>query len=58
MDIPDAYPRATDYIKEQITIVNRMFEKGLTYVIPGDGVYCDTSKVTDYGKMLPPGHLE
>ena len=47
----DYHPRATDYISEQIAIVKDLIEKWYTYVIPGDGIYMDTSKVTDYGKL-------
>lgn len=27
-------------------------------MIPGDGIYMDTSKISDYGKLLPPEHLK
>lgn len=57
MEDADYYPKATDYIHDQIRVVQMMFQKWLTYVIPGDGIYCDTSKVSDYGKLLPPWHL-
>jgi cysteinyl-tRNA synthetase len=43
-------PRATDYIQQQIEFVKGLEEKGYTYVIE-DGVYFDTSKLTDYGKL-------
>jgi cysteinyl-tRNA synthetase len=43
-------PRATDYIDQQINIINDLESKDLTYVT-SDGVYMDTSKVTDYGKL-------
>lgn len=42
--------KATDHIKEQIELVERLATKGYTYVID-DGVYFDTSKLTDYGKL-------
>jgi cysteinyl-tRNA synthetase len=48
----DAHPRATDYIKEQIDIVKELEEKWYTYTIPWDGIYMDTSKISDYGKLL------
>ena len=54
----DVYPRATDFISEQVEIVQTMRDKWLTYEIENDGIYCDTSKIDDYGKLLPAGHLE
>ncbi len=47
---PDIYTKATDYIKQQIEMVKCLEEKGYTY-ITSDGVYYDTSKFSDYGKL-------
>ena len=47
---PDYLPKATEYIDEQIDLVKQLEEKGLTYLID-DGLYCDTSKINDYGKL-------
>lgn len=47
---PAFYPKATEYIKEQIEMIKCLEEKGFTYVT-SDGVYYDTSKFPDYGKM-------
>ncbi len=47
---PDIYCPATDYISEQIDLIKKLEAKGFTYVIP-DGVYFDTSKLSDYGKL-------
>jgi len=47
---PDHMPRATDYIPQQIAFVEELEAKGFTYTI-GDGVYFDTSKLSDYGKL-------
>jgi cysteinyl-tRNA synthetase len=44
-------PRATDYINEQIDLVKRLEDLGYTYIIPGKGVYYDTSKFADYGAL-------
>ncbi len=44
-------PRATDYIKEQIKIVQDLESLGYTYLIPGQGVYYDTGKFSDYGAL-------
>ena len=48
---PDVQPRATEYIKEMIDLVQRLEKKGYTYVIQGDGVYFDISKFKEYGKL-------
>jgi cysteinyl-tRNA synthetase len=37
--------------------VSSLENKGYTYEIAGDGIYMDTSKIPDYGKLLPPKHL-
>jgi cysteinyl-tRNA synthetase len=47
---PTVWCRATDHIQEQIDQVQILEEKGFTYTID-DGVYFDTSKLTDYGKL-------
>ena len=47
---PERYTKATDYIKEQIDMLKCLEEKGYTYAA-SDGVYFDTSKLTDYGKL-------
>ena len=50
---PDHMPRATDYIDEQINFIKQLEAKdtSYTYEIPGDGIYFDTSKLPDYGKL-------
>ncbi len=47
---PDIWCRASDNIKEQIDFIKALEDKGYTYII-SDGVYFDTSKVSDYGKL-------
>lgn len=44
------FPRATEYIKEQIAFAKTLEEKGLTYYLP-DGLYFDTEKFPAYGKL-------
>ncbi len=44
------FPRATEYIQEQIAMVKELEKKGFTYRIH-DGVYFDTSKFHGYGKL-------
>lgn len=48
------FPRATDHIKEQIELVQKLEAKGYTYTI-SDGVYFDTSKFSQYGDFA---HLD
>lgn len=48
--IPEHMPRATDYIQQQIDFVKELEQKGFVYKI-ADGVYFDTSKLDDYGKL-------
>ena len=47
---PDHMPRATEFIPQQIAFVQELEQKGYTYTI-ADGVYFDTSKLKDYGKL-------
>ncbi|MDE5615209.1 MAG: cysteine--tRNA ligase, partial [Alphaproteobacteria bacterium] len=48
---PSARPRATDYIPQQIALVQQLVDLGYTYKIPGDGIYYDTSKFAAYGAL-------
>jgi len=47
---PDIWCKATEHIGEQIGQVRSLEQKGFTYIID-DGVYFDTSKLSDYGKL-------
>jgi len=44
------YPRASDYIEEQIALVSSLEQKGFAYRID-DGVYFDTSRFPSYGTL-------
>ncbi len=44
------FPKATEYIAEQIALVEKLFEKGYAYKI-SDGVYFDTAKFPSYGEL-------
>lgn len=46
----DNHPRATETIPEILDMIKVLEEKGFTYVLE-DGVYYDTSKFEDYGKL-------
>lgn len=47
---PNIWCRATDHIPEQIKFVQKLIDKNLTYET-ADGIYFDTSKISDYGKL-------
>jgi cysteinyl-tRNA synthetase len=44
------FPRATEYIAEQIDMIQALEKKNCTYRI-ADGIYFDTSKFSEYGKL-------
>jgi cysteinyl-tRNA synthetase len=46
----DAYPRATEHIKEMSALIERLEQKGFTYRRDGS-VYFDISKFKDYGAL-------
>jgi cysteinyl-tRNA synthetase len=47
---PSIWCKATKHIKEQIKLIEKLETKGYTYRT-SDGIYFDTSKVKDYGKL-------
>jgi cysteinyl-tRNA synthetase len=47
---PNIFCKATDNIKEQIEMIEKLEKKGFTYTT-SDGVYFDTEKVKDYTKL-------
>jgi cysteinyl-tRNA synthetase len=47
---PNIWCKATEHIKEQIELIKKLEEKGFTYRTD-DGIYFDTSKLDDYGKL-------
>ncbi|NNN04792.1 MAG: cysteine--tRNA ligase [Elusimicrobia bacterium] len=54
---PDVLCRATEFIPEQIALVQRLEKKGFVYQT-SDGLYFDTTKLPDYGKLMTKEHLE
>ena len=48
---PNEEPRASDFIGEQISFIEVLEKKGFTYKT-SDGLYFDTSKLSDYGKLV------
>jgi len=51
VDSVSKYARATDHIKEIISQVQRLQEKGFAYEIAGDGIYYNIGKFKNYGKL-------
>lgn len=51
LEEPAVWSWATEHIKEQIELVKLLEKKGYTYKT-SDGIYFDTSKFADYGKLL------
>ena len=47
---PTIWCKATEHIKEQIELIKKLEDKGYTYET-SDGIYFDTSKLKDYGKL-------
>jgi len=47
---PNIWCKATDHIKDQIGLIKNLEEKGYTYRT-ADGIYYDTSKFKNYGKL-------
>lgn len=47
---PEIWCKATEHIKEQIELIKVLEKKGYTYQT-SDGIYFDTSKLKDYGKL-------
>ena len=48
---PTKFAKATKFIPQIQTQVKTLLKKGFGYEIPGDGIYFDTSKFPDYGKL-------
>jgi len=44
--------RATEHIKEQIELIKKLEKKGVVYRTK-DGIYFNTAKIKDYGKLCP-----
>lgn len=47
---PTKWTKASEHIKEQIELIKKLEEKGYTYKTK-DGIYFDSSKFKDYGKL-------
>lgn len=49
--LPDRMPKATDHIKDMIKLIEALEKKRFTYRT-SDGIYFDTAKLKDYGKLV------
>lgn len=50
IEIPELMPRATEHVTEMIEIIQRLEANGYTY-LTSEGVYFDTAKFAEYGKL-------
>ncbi|MFH0776764.1 MAG: class I tRNA ligase family protein, partial [Patescibacteria group bacterium] len=50
IETPTHLPRASEHITEQVELIKTLEKKGFTYTT-SDGIYFDTSKFADYGKL-------
>lgn len=50
IEMPDGQYYASDYVKEDIELVEKLTDKGFTYKT-SDGIYFDISKMPDYGVL-------
>lgn len=55
--MPDIASKATEHIEDMINLVKRLEEKDFTYKI-SDGIYFDTAKFEDYGKLAGKSHMD
>jgi cysteinyl-tRNA synthetase len=47
---PHHFPRATEYLEQEINLIKKLEENGFAYTI-SDGVYFDTNKDKNYGRL-------
>jgi cysteinyl-tRNA synthetase len=50
IELPTEFPFASENIKEDISLIEKLSEKGFVYTTP-DGLYFDISKYPEYGKL-------
>ena len=55
IQIPDIQPKATEYVRQMIELVQLLEKKGYTYKIIDDGIYYNVKKFKKYGKLA---HLD
>ena len=48
---PSARPRATEYVPQMVSFVERLLARDAAYVIDGAGVYFDVARYADYGRL-------
>ncbi len=53
IELPTKFAWASRYIKPQIQLIQQLEKKGFTYQT-ADGIYFDTAKLSDYGKLKAP----
>jgi cysteinyl-tRNA synthetase len=51
IDKADAYPRATEHVKEMVAIIKKLLKNNIAYKSEDGSIYYDITKFTDYGKL-------
>ncbi len=49
--VADVYPKATDHIKDIVSLIKKLMKKGLAYKAEDGSVYFDISKFKKYGRL-------
>lgn len=57
IEMPHKFPFASEHIAEDISLIEKLSENGFTYKT-SDGIYFDTGKFADYGKMGSNAHVD
>lgn len=57
IQMPFAFPRASEHVPEQIAFISALMQKGYAYTA-SDGVYFDTAKFSAYGALGLPSDVE
>jgi len=50
IESPEKFPFASDHIREEVALIQKLLEKGLAYKT-GDAIYFDTKNFPGYGKL-------
>ncbi len=51
IELPDVMPKATEHIKDMISLIQKLIDKGYAYKGEDGSIYYDISKFKDYGKL-------
>ena len=51
IDSPDVFPKATEHIKEMVSLIKKLLDKKIAYKGEDNSIYYSISKFKDYGKL-------